>query len=156
MNSLEKFLLRNTYDLDPHFGVSSAHLITVVGGIVMLIAAIIVVWAISTLIRNTHRETPVNDSTSRLSIILAFVAVFIIATIFNHATNTTQAKTYHFKSGYVKEIKLEQLSNDKTEYVYKAYKYNFHDDGFASVKLTSKHISKQRVIPTDKLVNEGR
>lgn len=148
MTDWYKFLLKDTYHLDPNFGWSTAHTLTIVCGTAMLIATIVLIVALRELTRNKQKSLGVAEERVIYILMFAFLTT-IMAIILANTTFISQAKTYHFKSGYVKEIKIEELSSKKPEYVYKAYKYNVSESGYANAQLTSKYISKHRITPTD-------
>lgn len=148
MTAWDKFLLSDTYDLDPNFGLSTAHTLTIICGTVMLIATIVLIVALRALTRNKHKSLAFSEERAIYILMFGFVTT-IMAILLANTTFISQTKTYHLKSGYVKEIRIEELSSKKPEYVYKAYKYNVDGNGYANAKLTSKHISNHRVVPTD-------
>lgn len=148
MTAWYRFLLKDTYQLDPNFGLSTAHTLTIICGTVILIATIILIVALRALTRNKDKSLAFSEERDIYIIMFGFV-ITIMGILLANITFISQTKTYHLKSGYVQEIKIEELSSKTPEYVYKAYKYNVDDNGYANAKLTSKHISKHRVTPTD-------
>lgn len=151
LNAIKEFFLRNTYDLDKHFGADNIPLyISLV--IFFFVCAILATIGMYLCYRGAAKSKEDILSPAMPVVSLGFLWCVLFLLSLSPSTYASHTHTYTLKNGFVNEYKLRGDFNETSEYAYKVYKYLPSHNGVRTTELQKQFISKSKVYPDNSII----